>query len=232
MNEPDGIMLTMQNSAPGRAADHRQWYLTRHLPDVCSVPGILSGAFTALAAPQGDEPWAMAGVYRLAGDPVAVVGAVLAEAGAGRWELSDALDGASLLMVGGEALTGRVRSPHGPDATGADRLLYIVLTNCTPGDDAAFNAWYSNRHLPDVLDVPGFVAAQRFRLMDHPALPASPYRYCAIYEVRADEAAKAFAELQARAGTERMVLSPTLDTSGVHAQAFAVLREEFVQTAA
>src|SRR3546814_16369245 len=75
--------------------------------------------------------------------------------------MSDTLDGESMMMAVGQALTGRVRSTVTVDAAGKERLLYIVLTNATPGDDEQFNDWYTNTHIPDVLAVPGFVAAQR-----------------------------------------------------------------------
>lgn len=46
------------------------------------------------------------------------------------------------------------------------------------------------------------------------------HRYAALYEVRKTDAEAAFAELNARAGTEHMPLSPTLDND-VHAVPFA-----------
>lgn len=217
MADANAIMLVMQNARAGRGAAHRDWYLEHHLPDVCGVPGVLRGEFASVVnAPEGLR-WANAASYWLDGDPAAILGEIFRRAGSGAWTMSDTLDGESMMMAIGEALTGRIRSAVTPDAAGKDRLLYVVLTNATPGDDDAFNDWYSNTHIPDVLVVPGFVAAQRFRLIDHPALRPYPFRYAAIYEVLAREADAAFAELGARAGTERMVLSPTLDRSGIAA---------------
>ncbi|WP_260583647.1 DUF4286 family protein [Sphingopyxis sp. PET50] len=217
----NAILLVMQNAKSGRDAAHRDWYLTHHLPDVCGVPGVLRGEFLRVAVAADAPRWANAAAYWLDGEPAGVLGEIFRRAGSGDWVMSDTLDGETMMMAIGEALTGRVRSAVTPDAEGKDRQLYIVLTNATPGDDDEFNDWYSNTHIPDVLAVPGFVAAQRFRLVDHPALRAYPYRYLALYEVAAGEADAAFAELAARAGTERMMLSPTLDTSGVAAAPFA-----------
>ena len=39
------------------------------------------------------------------------------------------------------------------------RYMFLGLTNATEGRDDEFNDWYDNRHLPDVLAVEGFVAA-------------------------------------------------------------------------
>ncbi|MEZ5709785.1 MAG: DUF4286 family protein [Blastomonas sp.] len=222
MADANAILLVMQNSGKGQDDQHRQWYLTHHLPDVCGVPGVLRGEFST-AAEQSEAPsWSNAAAYWMNGDPASILGEIFRRAGSGEWTMSETLDGESIMMAIGEALTARVRSDVTSDASGADRLLYIVLTNATPGDDDVFNDWYSNTHIPDVLKVPGFVAAQRFRLIDHPALRPYPYRYLAIYEVLAKGADAAFAELGARAGTERMVLSPTLDTAAVAAAPYAV----------
>ena len=221
MADANAILLVMQNPVEGRDGDHREWYLTHHLPDVCAVPGVLRGEFASVTDRPEGLRWTNSAAYWLNGDPATVLDEIFRRAGSGEWTMSDTLDRELTMMTIGEALTARVRSTVTPDADGKDRLLYIVLTNATPGDDDVFNDWYSNTHIPDVLAVPGFVAAQRFRLVDHPALKPYPFRYLAIYEVLASAAEGAFAELSARAGTERMILSPTLDTSGVAAAPYA-----------
>lgn len=225
MADAEGIMLVMQNSRPGQEDEHLGWYLRHHLPDVAGVPGMIRGELTRLAETKGGERWGKAACYWTSVDPASVIAETMRRSASGDWDLSGAaaIDRDTLAMMTGEALTGRVRSATTPDAEGQDRLLYIVLTNCTAGDDDAFNDWYSNRHLTDVVDVPGFVAAQRFRMIDQPGMPPCPYRYLSIYEVLAKDADAAFAELAARAGTDRMVISPTLDKTDVHAHSFAVL---------
>ncbi len=225
MTGAKGIILVMQNSKPGREQEHIDWYVRHHVKDVSGIQGTVRGEYTRLANPQGTERWNKAACYWTAGDPLPVLAETMQNVGAGVWDMSgaDALDRDTVRLTTGLALTDRIRSPHGEDAIGQDRVLFIVMTNCTPGDDDAFNAWYNDRHIPDVLDVPGFVAAQRFRFIDPPNFKPAPYQYLALYEIRADEADSALAELTARAGTDRMVLSPTLDTADVHAGVFAVL---------
>jgi len=70
--------------------------------------------------------------------------------------------------------------------------LFVVLTNPIEGEDTAFNKWYDTQHLPEVLDVPGVVAAQRYDIaelkvpddQDLPAqLPPATHRYMVIYEL-------------------------------------------------
>lgn len=221
MTEANAMLLVLQTPRTGREDEHRDWYLSTHLPDVCAVPGVLRGEYaSAVPGPVGSR-WSNAAVYWLDGDPAVIVNEVFRRAGAGEMKLSDTLDPERTMMAIATALTPRRTSDSTVEVDAADRQLYIVLTNATEGDDDAFNAWYDGTHLGDVLAVPGFTAAQRFRLVDHPALKPCPYRYLAIYEVASAAAADAFAEMADRAGSGRMVLSPTLDRADVYAVAFA-----------
>jgi hypothetical protein len=55
-------------------------------------------------------------------------------------------------------------------------------------DDAEFNAWY-DAHLNEILSIPGFMSAQRFRLepvvVDEDASDVR-YRYMAMYEIEGE----------------------------------------------
>jgi hypothetical protein len=101
------------------------------------------------------------------------------------------------------------------------QYFFVVFTDAVPGKEAEFNAWYDAQHLADVLRVPGFVAAQRFKL----AQPQSdlPARYLALYEIETDDPQAALADLTSRSGTAQMVMSETLDLSKVSTSLFAAL---------
>lgn len=221
MGEANAMLLVMQTPQAGREDEHRDWYVTTHLPDICAVPGVMRGEYTKCVAGSDAPAWTNAAVYWLDGEPGSVLDEIFRRVGAGQMKLSDTLDPDRTLMTISTAITPRMRAKATEDTSPDKRQLYIVLTNPTADGEQAYNDWYSGTHLGDVLDVPGFTAAQRFKLLDHPALKPSPYRYLALYEMAADAAGDALAELSARAGTDRMVLSPALDTSAVHAVAFA-----------
>lgn len=92
--------------------------------------------------------------------------------------------------------------------------ILVVLSNCSEGTDDAFNNWYTNTHLPDVIRVPGFSAAQRFRISDTQMAGDgdTPYKYLAIYEVDADEVTvprDGLRETSANPGA--MYIDPSLD---------------------
>jgi hypothetical protein len=91
--------------------------------------------------------------------------------------------------------------------------MLVVLSNAAEGQDGEFNEWYTNTHLGDIVALPGYVSAQRFKLSDaQMGAGQLPYQYLAIYEVEADSAADAVKGLTegTRGG---MVISPALDMS-------------------
>lgn len=87
----------------------------------------------------------------------------------------------------------------------------VVFTNGVEGHEDEYNDWYDNVHLRDVRAVPGVVGAERFRLVVNIGTAEHVYKYCAIYEVDSDAPAGVVEELQRRAGTEQMVLTPYMD---------------------
>jgi 3-oxo-5alpha-steroid 4-dehydrogenase len=99
-------------------------------------------------------------------------------------------------------------------AQDADGYRLLVLSNAVAGEDEAFNRWYDEQHLHDVLTVPGISAAQRFAI--DPLQPGedSAWRYAAIYQMGADPQAS-LAAMNARIGGPDMPLSPAFDLASV-----------------
>ncbi len=107
------------------------------------------------------------------------------------------------------------------------KYTFVVLSNpTTPGQEAEYNEWYNKIHIPDVLNVPGFVAAQRFTLADA-QLGDGPHahRYLALYEIETDDAKTTLKELQKRVGTADMVMSDGIDMKGISAGLFKPVAE-------
>jgi hypothetical protein len=69
---------------------------------------------------------------------------------------------------------------------GTNHYLYLVRTNPLPGMEQAFNDAYLNRHMGDLVQLDGWIGAQRFRLatdgQPHPVLPGSRYGYLIIWD--------------------------------------------------
>lgn len=69
-----------------------------------------------------------------------------------------------------------------------DGNLQIVFSRVPDGvSDEEFNAWY-DAHVPEILSIPGFVSARRYRLepVVHEGAEPLSYRYLALYEVDKD----------------------------------------------
>ena len=101
---------------------------------------------------------------------------------------------------------------------------FVVLSNPTDGMEDEFNEWYEHVHIADVLQVPGMVSAQRFKLHEI-ALPDSEegagvgpeqaqHRYMLMYEMDGDPAA-VMAEMAARTMSGEMPLHEALDLSSI-----------------
>ena len=99
---------------------------------------------------------------------------------------------------------------------------FLVISNPVPGREADYNDWYDRQHVHDVLKVPGFRAAQRFRVIGDSTLPG---RYVAIYELETQDPARTLAELNSRAGGAEMPLTDALEFATVSASLLEPLAE-------
>ncbi len=107
------------------------------------------------------------------------------------------------------------------------KYTFVVMSNpTTPAQEAEYNEWYNKIHIADVLNVPGFVAAQRFKLADAQFADGKPaHRYLALYEIETDDLRGSFAELQKRIGTADMFMTEAIDMKGLSAATFTPVAE-------
>jgi hypothetical protein len=89
----------------------------------------------------------------------------------------------------------------------------VVESAPAEGQEDDYNKWYSGTHIPQILDIPGFVAARRFRVSGSPTAGDERPGYLAIYELEADDLNTPIAELRARSGDGRMDRSTSLRLS-------------------
>ena len=99
-----------------------------------------------------------------------------------------------------------------------DEHCFVVFTKPTAGMESEFNRWYDQQHLPDVLAVPGIVSAKRFC-----ATIGGERQYLALYNMKTNDPDAVLADIQARAGTDKMVMSPALDMDSITAVVYAAL---------
>ncbi|MGW3312960.1 hypothetical protein ACWDG9_41000 [Streptomyces sp. NPDC001073] len=67
------------------------------------------------------------------------------------------------------------------DRTRPGRELLLALTNAVEGKEEEFEKWYWGTHIPEILELPGFVAARPYRAAGPPE--GAPHRYVTVYEV-------------------------------------------------
>ncbi len=79
----------------------------------------------------------------------------------------------------------------------------IMVVQSTPaeGRESEYNEWYSRTHIPQLLEIPGFVNARRYRVSGD-GQPAE-HKYLAVYELDADDLAEPVAELRSRSASGR-----------------------------
>lgn len=87
------------------------------------------------------------------------------------------------------------------------RYKLVVMTKPVEGREQEYNDWYQNVHLRDVVAIPGYQSAQRYRLLRSVVPGADRLPYLAIYEIETDDVDAAVRELSERAGAGGMVIS-------------------------
>lgn len=108
------------------------------------------------------------------------------------------------------------------------KYTFLALTNPVPGKEDQFNEWYDSHHVPDVINVPGFISGQRFRLADSQfgGESSKAFKYLALYEIETDDIAATIKELRARGGTADIVPSDAIDMKNVATYMFTPIKEK------
>ena len=214
------LMLVLVNPQPSREQEYADWYANQHLVDMVGVPSVLNGKLHT-ATDHRPSQWRHAAIYQLAGDPMAVLDEISEYGKAGKIAPSTASDSSSRLMAIATSIADRVGGAGSPE-----NALFVVLTNPVDGQDDEYNRWYNDQHVDDVLAVPGFVGVQRFKLSVPSGAPAPDWKYLALYEIEKDRVSETFEGLSARAGTDRMQVSPALSRGDTGVGIYAPVAEK------
>ena len=93
------------------------------------------------------------------------------------------------------------------------RYHFVVFSNPVSGKEETYLKWYEGQHIHDLLRIPGFVAAQFFKLSDTQFVGTQPHRYMMIWEIETDNLPAVFADVQARLEDGRTVFTDAFDNS-------------------
>jgi hypothetical protein len=102
-------------------------------------------------------------------------------------------------------------------AAGTPETYYaFVFNGPNPGQEEEYNRWYNEEHAPDVVSVPGFVSAQRFKRSPAQmrANAAESPAYLVLYKIVTDDLPAVYAEVNRRAGNGQTRMSKTMARGG------------------
>lgn len=99
------------------------------------------------------------------------------------------------------------------------KFKMLVFSDPVPGADAEYDAWYTGRHLADICAMPGFTAAQRFKLQAV-TMGECNHRNLAIYEMETDDPDRVVEHMFSLRDTEAMPMSPAFDMDTVEVLVF------------
>ena len=95
--------------------------------------------------------------------------------------------------------------------------VLIMMVDVEPGQEDAFNLWYNEQHIPEMLALPGVRAARRFESVQGGA------KYLAVYEIDEPAVLDSPEFIRWRDGsesTQRMRKNLTSVTRGVYREIF------------
>jgi hypothetical protein len=116
-------------------------------------------------------------------------------------------------MTGVEKRTVGGRPLREEDEAMGKYALVIFSNPSAPDREDEYNTWYTNQHLKDVVSIPGYSAAQRFKRQIS-MIGDLQHNYLAIYDMDAQTPEEAAKAVEALVSTP-MDLSDALDSDGV-----------------
>ena len=109
------------------------------------------------------------------------------------------------------------------------KYIMAVYSNAVEGREDEYNQWYNDIHLGEVLEVPGFVAAQRFSVTGDPVRGDSPaHKYLAIYELETDDPGACLTALNG-AVANGMNISDAISMEDVVAQVYGPISDRLTE---
>jgi hypothetical protein len=199
--------LVFANPIPGREAEFNDWYTNVHMGDLVQLAG-WAGAQRFRIVTNVQPPPSTAGyrhgylmIWDLeaadAGPALSLSTAAIAGGKSRRGAAFNYNPGAGSSGTW-EAIGPGVTRPDGKGPTITDasdnktprpnRYILLELTNALPGKDAEFDR-SSKRRIQAVLSLPGWMAAQQFRMADTPGrAPSDKPKYLTVWEVEGTSA--------------------------------------------
>jgi hypothetical protein len=89
--------------------------------------------------------------------------------------------------------------------------VMVVQSSPAEGSEDKYNAWYKATHIPQILEIPGFVGARRYKVRDGGQTGGNPVsQYLTVYDLDADDLDGPLTELGARSAAGKIERSDYL----------------------
>ncbi|MDO8568588.1 MAG: hypothetical protein Q7R57_07725 [Dehalococcoidales bacterium] len=185
------LLVKMDPPSNVDETDWNHWYNNVHLPGRLALPGFLFARRFASVGYKMDRSASDATVKYLTLVDLDGTTALKSAAYQQLYERDIALPSSSFEFIT-RTLPTFTRGvyeqifPEAQDYRPPDtRYVYVVGHDVPRNKHAEFNAWYNTGHIPNVLRVPGFVAARRFKLSKQfPLMGANPVpQYISVYDI-------------------------------------------------
>lgn len=94
---PKFLMVVTSGAKDGRDAEYNDWYDSKHIHEICAIPGVTSGRRYDAAQPSPNgHPAPYLAIYEIeAEDPAVVLGEMMRRSQSGEMSMSEALDAES-----------------------------------------------------------------------------------------------------------------------------------------
>jgi hypothetical protein len=200
------IMLVFANPIPGREAEFNDWYTNTHMGDLVQLPGwmgaqrfrIVTNVQPRLSAAGYGHGYLI--IWDLEdSDANQALARMTAAIAGGKSRLGAAFNYTPGAGANGtfEAMGPRITRPDGkgpalPDPSDnktprSNRYVLMDFANPSPGKEAEFEMSL-NQTIQSVLTLPGWMAAQRFRMADTPGRPSVKPKYLTLWETEGSSA--------------------------------------------
>jgi hypothetical protein len=200
------VMLVFANPIPGREAEFNDWYTNTHMGDLVQLQGWMGAQRFRLVT--NVQPRLSAAGYGHGyliiwdledNDANAALARMTAAISGGKSRLGAAFNYTPGAGANGtfEAIGPRITRPDGKGPTLPDpsdnktprpnRYVLMDFANPLPGQEAEFERAI-NQSIQSVLTLPGWMAAQRFRMADTPGRPSVKPKYLTVWETEGPSA--------------------------------------------
>jgi hypothetical protein len=170
-----------------REQDFINWYSSIHLPDVLECPGFKNGRLY-IAKEFRDGRGKFLTTYEIESDDIdqtMTIRREMREQEKKRGRYGNTLDYIHQIwrdVLWREIARMVVDKEHDPNM---GKWVNLIETNCVdPSLEQEFNDWYTNIHLPDILETPGFMAAKRYEMKE---LRDGRGKYFTVYEIETND---------------------------------------------